>query len=557
MRRSVTERTLHRLLISTLIACATVEAVQVYTQSGVLRGTTQRIMGKTIDAFLGVPFAEPPLGNLRFKKPVPIRQWAGVKNATELAPPCLQIDLDLPMSWARSKRNGSEDCLYLNLWVPPCSDTDCNCSLKTVLVNIFGGGYSVGSSDWDVYNGSIIASRGDVIFANMNYRVGAFGFFNGKVPDAPGNQGLHDTLLAVKWIKENILAFGGDPDKITLFGESAGAVSVGYFLVSPLARGMVKRVVMQSGSPYWKIGDNTKGGPEKVINMARQLGCADAGVDFESAHRKVMQCLRNNVSGDDILHAGMQLYGKKHSSVFFPSYGDDFLPVDPVVLFENGFFSPAEVLIGTNRDEGSVFLNTIFPEIFPQEGIGDISKDEAGFYLILMFQHLMGKTTTDVRDFYFSHLINANTTTILKTASDAVGDYAFTCPVNYFAKALSRRGNDVYCYYFTHRSNRTSRSEWMGVAHFEEFPFIMGLPLRNDTGYPSDEAKFSEVVMDVWTTFAKTGKPPAINGTQWPRYTERSPLHMELTPKGFKIGNGVHEGNCRYWEKHIKPQRKL
>lgn len=497
--------TLYWLLCAALFGLPEAEDVFVYTKSGLLRGLKRRVSDTEVDLYLGVPFAEPPIGDLRFRKPVPVKPWEGVKLATRLPPPCLQIELDIPMDWAKSRRNGSEDCLYLNLWVPPCSETDCNCPLKTVLVNVFGGGYSVGASDWDIYDGSIMAARGDVIFANMNYRVGVFGFLNGKVPDAPGNQGLHDTLLAVKWIKENVIRFGGDPDKITLFGESAGAVTVGYFLVSPLARGLVNRMILQSGSPYWRIGDNTKSGPQKLLDMARQVRCAEFSSILETDHVEIMSCMRNNVTGEAFLEAGRELYGKKHSSVFFPSYGDDFLPVDPVLLFENGTFTPADVLVGTNEDEGSVFLTTIFPEIFPQYGIGNISKDEAGLYLIFMFQYLMGRTTADVRDFYFQSLENPTTRAVLKKASDAIGDYAFTCPVNYFARAVSRRGNDVFYYYYTYRSACTRRSEWMGVAHFEEFPFIMGLPLRCDGDYPHEEAQFSMVMMDVWLTFAKTG----------------------------------------------------
>ncbi|KAH9368192.1 hypothetical protein HPB48_010627 [Haemaphysalis longicornis] len=480
--------------------------VLAYTKSGVLRGNTRLIMGKAVDVFFGIPFAEPPVGALRFKKPVPVKPWHGIRNANRLPPPCLQMDLELPMSWARSKRSASEDCLYLNVWTPPCSQEDCNCSLKNIFVNVYGGGYSVGSSDWDIYDGGVMASLGDVIYANMNYRLGAFGFFNGKVPEAPGNQGLYDTLLAVKWIKENALAFGGDPDKITLFGESAGAVTVGYFLVSPLARGLVSRAIMQSGSPYWRIGDNSDSGPQKVLDVARQVGCASPTADFRLDYKPVLECMRNNASGEAILDAGRLLYGKKQSTAFFPSYGDDFLPEDPVVCFERGNFDhKTPVLLGTNKDEGSVFLTTILPEIFPHDGVVDLSKDEAGFYLIFMFQYLMGRTTTEVRDFYFKHLHNPNTSTVLTTASDAVGDYAFTCPVNYFAKAVSRRGGDVYYYYFTHRSARTSRSEWMGVAHFEEFPFVVGLPFRCELRYPEEEIQLSRQVMDIWITFAKEG----------------------------------------------------
>ncbi|KAL3203653.1 hypothetical protein MRX96_041841 [Rhipicephalus microplus] len=528
------------------------EDVLAYTKSGILRGSTQMVMGKVVDTFFGIPFAQPPVDELRFKKPVPVKPWAGIRNATQLPPPCVQIELELPMAWTKSKQPASEDCLYLNVWAPPCSQEDCNCSLKNVLVNVYGGGYSVGSSDWDIYDGAALASIGDVVYANMNYRVGAFGFLNGKVPDAPGNQGLFDTLMAVKWIKENAVAFGGDPDKITLFGESAGAVTVGYFLVSPLARGIVSRVIMQSGSPYWRIGDNSDSGPQKLLNMARKVGCANASTDFDRDHVSIMQCMRTRVSAADILEAGRQLYGKKHSSAFFPSYGDDFLPLDPVKSFESGDFDASTpVLLGTNRDEGSVFLSTVLPEIFPADGAAELSKDEAGFYLMLMFQYLMGKTTTEVRDIYFKHMHNPNTSAVLAAASDAVGDYAFTCPVNYFANAVSRKGSNVYYYYFTHRSARTSRSEWMGVAHFEEFPFVVGLPYWCDLHYPVEEIRFSRQMMNIWVTFAKNGRPPRVNGTEWPKYSEQDPYYMELNPKHYHVGRGVHEHSCQYWRKHI------
>ncbi|XP_064470162.1 acetylcholinesterase-1-like [Ornithodoros turicata] len=540
-------------LLSVILAEDSDTAI-IYSSSGVIRGFTQQAFGRVVDTYLGIPFAEPPVGDLRFKKPVPVRPWKGTLNATDTSPPCLQFQFDMTMDWAKSKKKPSEDCLYLNIWTPTCSDSDCNCTLKPIIINVFGGGYSIGASDWDVYDGLYMAARGDIIVANLNYRVGEFGFLNGKVPDAPGNQGLHDTLLAVKWIKENSMSFGGDPNRITLFGESAGAVTVGYFIVSPLARGLASRLIMQSGSPYWKIGDNTETGPEKVLNMARHVGCADAEMSFEQDHDCIMSCLRT-VPGHVLLQSGQQLYGKKHSSTFFPSYGDEFLPVNPALQFEKGEFLSAQVLIGSNKDEGSAFLSMILPEVFPPHEIRITDQEEAGFYITIMFRYLMRRGNMAVRDHYFGNLKNANVSFALKTSSDAVGDYSFTCPANYFAQAVSSdQDSDVYYYYYTHRSSRTYRSEWMGVAHFEEFPFIMGLPLRPGYNYTQEEVEFSETMMDIWVTFAKTGKPPVVHGILWPRYSREKPLHVELNPKHFRVSNGVHEDNCRFWETYIKPK---
>ncbi|VDO02475.1 unnamed protein product [Rodentolepis nana] len=224
---------------------------------GGLGGLRWRINGdKNVDAYLGIPFAEPPIGDLRFAPPQPISPWKGTRNATTRCNACLQyhfgsFDNANPAAkiWVNNTEM-SEDCLYLNVWTPSSTSG----GPKAVMVWIFGGGFFSGSPNLDVYDGRFLAAMEDVVVVSMNYRLGPFGFLYLK-SHVEGNMGLKDQQLALKWVKDNIVAFNGDPDRITVFGESAGAVSTSLQYLNPTSRTYFKRLILQSASPLnrWAI----------------------------------------------------------------------------------------------------------------------------------------------------------------------------------------------------------------------------------------------------------------------------------------------------------------
>ncbi|XP_069103815.1 pyrethroid hydrolase Ces2e-like [Argopecten irradians] len=207
----------------------------VSSEAGSIEGVLVPFPNGNVYQFKGIPYAKPPVGPLRFSKPVKQPPWSDTLNATEYKPGCIQSDPgNLPTS---------EDCLFLNVYVPSEVSAIAN---KTVMVWIHGGGYTSGAGS--LYDGSFLALHGDVIVVTLNYRLGVLGFFSTGDANARGNYGLWDQIEALKWVKSNIRNFGGNPDSVTLFGESAGAFSVSHLAIMPSNKGLFHRVIMQSGS---------------------------------------------------------------------------------------------------------------------------------------------------------------------------------------------------------------------------------------------------------------------------------------------------------------------
>jgi len=250
------------------------------------------------------------LGDLRFRKPVPIDRWQNIYDATQLPNSCYQEPLKaFPGFRGEKKWNPStpvsEDCLYLNLWVPTkfrqfsfSGSNNTNLSNASVMIWIHGGGYSKGASTLDLYNGLTLAAVNDVIVASLNYRVGAFGFLYLGIDEAPGNMGLYDQAMAMQWIKDNIHFFGGNPNSITVFGESAGAGSISAHLLSPVSKHLIKRAILESGSvnAHWSHMSAEK---SKALaqTLAENVGCIEKGNSsvtlLEKDLANVVQCLRN------------------------------------------------------------------------------------------------------------------------------------------------------------------------------------------------------------------------------------------------------------------------
>ncbi|XP_072799278.1 acetylcholinesterase isoform X3 [Vicugna pacos] len=312
----------------------------VTVRGGWLRGIRLMAPGGPVSAFLGIPFAEPPVGPRRFLPPEPKRPWSGVLDATAFQSVCYQyVDTLYPgfegtEMW-NPNRELSEDCLYLNVWTPyprPVSPTP-------VLIWIYGGGFYSGASSLDVYDGRFLAQAEGTVLVSMNYRVGAFGFL--ALPgsrEAPGNVGLLDQRLALQWVQENVVAFGGDPTSVTLFGESAGAASVGMHLLSPPSRGLFHRAVLQSGAPNgpWAtvgVGEARR----RATLLARLVGCPPGGAGGNDT--ELVACLRTRPAQDLVDHEWHLL---PQESVFrfsfVPVVDGDFLSDTPEALINAGDF---------------------------------------------------------------------------------------------------------------------------------------------------------------------------------------------------------------------------
>ncbi|XP_076330567.1 acetylcholinesterase-1-like isoform X2 [Tachypleus tridentatus] len=450
-----------------------------------------------VHTFLGIPYATAPIGKLRFKKAKPVTSWLGIFAAKKKAPQCVQDVKVFPgVQWISRQEEISEDCLYLNIWVPNTP------TLKSVLVWIHGGAFNTGSSTNDIYDGTALAAFGDVIIVSINYRLGVLGFFNAGTEDAPGNMGLHDQYLALLWIKNNIFAFGGNPDKITIFGESAGAMSVSFHLLSPLSRGLFNRAILQSGSFYNPIiTANSTLSIMKGDIFAMSLGCADENTSLMNTPQKVVHCLRK-LSVDKLVNKESKII-KEMIFSFTPIYGDDFLPINPIQALNNEYLNTVDLLIGNNKDEGSILTALLIPQFSNEVQIKNLTVDRATLYMKYLFRSFPQTVSDLISDHYIKS--NLDYRALRQRISEAVGDYAVICPTILFSQKWAEKTNKVYYYLFSHRPSNTIWQKWTGVPHFAEVQFVFGVPLRCPQNYTSAEIWFSKKIMDIWTSFAKYG----------------------------------------------------
>ncbi|CAN8032969.1 unnamed protein product [Ixodes persulcatus] len=263
-------------------ACCQASDVQRKTKLGTLRRNRRKVLDTAIEEYVGIPYAEPPTGYLWFKETVPRSPWKGTYDGTTGGSVCPQNrDLKKPLTH-------TEDFLHLNVWMPKSAQK------SPVLVWIHGAGFSFGSGSDKNSIGSVLAAKTGFVVLSMNYRLGMLGFLNANSPDAPGNQGLLDQNLAVKWVRDNIEAFGGDPSVVTIFGESAGGVSFHSHISSPMSQGLLKRAVMMSGNMYTiEFLDSTHESIIKGNKVAQLVGCAEPARDLVSHPEQVLQCLRS------------------------------------------------------------------------------------------------------------------------------------------------------------------------------------------------------------------------------------------------------------------------
>ncbi|XP_036266000.1 acetylcholinesterase isoform X4 [Pipistrellus kuhlii] len=523
----------------------------VMVRGGRLRGIRLMAPGGPVSAFLGIPFAEPPVGPRRFLPPEPKQPWPGVLDATAFRSVCYQyVDTLYPgfvgtEMW-NPNRELSEDCLYLNVWTPyprPRTPTP-------VLVWIYGGGFYSGATSLDVYDGRFLAQAEGTVLVSMNYRVGAFGFL--ALPgsrEAPGNVGLLDQRLALQWVRENVAAFGGDPMSVTLFGESAGAASVGMHLLSPPSRGLFHRAVLQSGapnSPWATVGMGEA--RRRATLLAGLVGCPLGGAG--SNDTELVACLRTRPAQALVDHEWHVL---PQESVFrfsfVPVVDGDFLSDTPEALINTGDFHGLQVLVGVVKDEGSYFL---------VYGAPGFSKDNES--LISRAQFLAGVRVgvPQVSDLaaeavvlhYTDWLHPEDPARLREAMSDMVGDHNVVCPVIQLAGRLAAQGARVYGYFFEHRASTLSWPLWMGVPHGYEIEFIFGLPLDPSLNYTTEERAFAQRVMKYWANFARTGDPNDPRdpkAPQWPQYTGVAQQYVSLNLRPLEVRRGLRAQACAFW----------
>ncbi|KAH7952439.1 hypothetical protein HPB52_023460 [Rhipicephalus sanguineus] len=450
--------------------------------SGLLAGVRLPVGDKHVDAYLGIPYAQPPVGELRFQKPRPISPWKGVHNATTKPKACKQLPCPLIPKMTLDYTNSSEDCLYINVWKPTsvCAEPHATCKQKIpVFVFIHGGGFQWGDSALLIYDPANFVALTDVIVVTFNYRVGIDGFLSLEIPEIPGNMGLWDQNMVLKWVRGNIASFGGDPNDVTLGGQSAGSTSVGLHVVSPHSKGLFKRAIMQSGSPLSMVATIYFRGEGKFISAAGALGCYDPKKVLKEQLKDVIACLRR-LDSSFILNAVSKFDFVQR--MFVPIDKDDFLPhsiLTPQSWTDMGI---GELLLGTTLNEATMFLS-VLQDAF-HELLGMLKSQYRMVCIIIMAQTLnlpVSKSKEIVRAYFGPDDKEHSFEEVQDTLSKMLGDAVFDCPVQLFADSASKRGVKTYRYLFGHRPAYSFYDEWMGVTHGEELFYTMGsLPFIND-----------------------------------------------------------------------------
>ena len=494
---------------------STAPTIVVCTRQGRIQGAIEN----GLLAFRSIPFAAPPIGNLRWRPPAPPAPWEGIRDGSAYAPMCLQDDF-------AGGFTGSEDCLTLNVY----TDNPTPNGKQPVMVFFHGGAFTLGGAQIPPYQTAPPLAGHGVVVVTAQYRLGLMGFFaHPKLTEegsgSSGNYGLRDMVAVLQWVRENIGAFGGDPERVMIFGESAGSIAVQFLLVSPLARGLFARAGMES---YALIGGDLGNGVADAYPLYSELspllGCTAAADE--------LACLRAAPASEVIdlqLHSGA-------FPIIFPNLEPDVVPVDPfVVLAERG--SPVPLLIGSNKEE--------LASLGEDNGIPPLDEATYEAEIHAQFDPLQAGAGDGVLGFYpASAYDNPRYAHI-----DVESDYAITCWTRDVARVAAGH-RKVWRYLYTHRYENDAFLNSMRAFHSAELPFVFGnlsqiyfslIPYRPT----ADEVTLSNDMMDYWTRFAATGDPNGVGEKTWLPYDaeHENILRLDVTKSTIQ---GYHNKRCNY-----------
>lgn len=543
----------------------------VATSYGKLRGLRAALPGELlgpVQQFLGVPYAAPPTGERRFQPPEPPSSWAGVRNATRFAAVCpQQLDerallRDMLPVWftanldtlAAYVQDQSEDCLYLNIYVPTEDDMREPGGKKPVMVYIHGGSYMEGTGN--IIDGSILASYGNVIVITVNYRLGILGFLSTGDQAAKGNYGLLDQIQALRWIEDNVGAFGGDPKRVTIFGSGAGASCVSLLTLSHYSEGLFQKAIIQSGTALssWAVNYQPA---QSTRALAEKVGCdaPDTGA--------LVACLRLRSARE---LARQTVPPAAYHVSFGPVIDGDVIPDDPQILMEQGEFLNYDIMLGVNQGEGLAFLDGLAGA---EAGVspGDFDASVAGF-VDRLYGYPDGKDALreTVKFMYTDWADRDNAETRRKTLVALFTDHQWVAPAVATADLHAQYGSPTYFYAFYHHCQSDMKPGWADAAHGDEVPYVFGVPMLGPTelfacNFSKNDVMLSAVVMTYWTNFAKTGdpnqpvpqdtkfihtKPNRFEEVVWSKFNskEKQYLHIGLKPR---VRDNYRANKVAFW----------
>ena len=489
------------------------------------KGAVQGMSAGAARLFLGIPYAAPPIGPLRWKPPQPAAAWTtprdgSIKGATAMTAPCTQFDV-----FGNFNPMSSEDCLYVNVWAPlPVT------SKAPVMVFIHGGGFTSGSGGDPTYDGTHLASTQGVVVVTMNYRLGPLGFLGHSGLAAEdtthpwaGNYGLEDQRAALQWVQTNAAAFGGDPANVTIFGESAGGFSVCFHMLSPASKGLFARAIVESGSCAIPVPDAAAGNAQ-ATRLATALGCSGS----DSAQ---LTCMRGKSAKDvvSILPLKPEILfgaGEQWSPI---AEGHD-VPGQPIALLKSGTFTKVPLLIGTNHDEGAIFF------LFG----GKISTDA-------QYKTALEQTyTTAGGDSIYAKYPSASFASPQKALETVIADATFVCPARRLARASAAATQPTFRYEFERAP--TTMVGNLGSTHSMELPFVFGnVYIGFDPTVDPNDKLVANAMQAAWAKFAASGSPSVTGGFTWPAYDTMSETYAILDAP-LSTGTKLHNDVCDYWD---------
>lgn len=525
------------------------------TKHGLLKGqkrTSSAFPETTYYSFQGVPFAKPPVENLRFRDPQEVEPWSGIRDALTEGNHSCQYDNQ------KKKCLGDEDCLYMNVYTRKPSARG-----KAVMVWIHGGAFTMGSASSEVYGPEYLIEH-DIVLVTTNYRLGALGFLCLGNDDVPGNAALKDQVMALKWVQKNISSFGGDPNNVTLFGESAGAICVHYHVLSPLSKGLFHRAIIQSGSVLnpWSYMDQTSS-VARAFKLGNILGCKTENAD------ELLEFLQK-LPAYKITEARVQLESQTDSDkwvsfqknfvpcIELPRREESFLSLPPKEIIEKGLFTKVPIIMGITNREGGIILEVAMHQDLDFEKVNNqfealLSPDVC----LAADREKSIQHSNEVKTFYFG-----DEQPSWETFDELVillGDVFFQ---NGFDKALHLHleASDIpiYTYYLQYEPSfsivktllkrKFPNVHFKGAAHGDDLGLLFNQPAFKSEPSPEDTS-VSQKLTKAWTHFAKTGNP-SYEGidTVWIP-SKRANLYYLDIGKGLELVRGrISSDRMKFWQ---------
>jgi para-nitrobenzyl esterase len=486
------------------------------TRYGAVRGTPS---GATF-AFKGIPYAAAPTGAQRWRDPAPPDCWSDVRDASRFGSQCPQL--------SDGSVIGDEDCLTLNIWTPDTSPAN---GPLPVMFYIPGGGNDQGSASTQLpdrsylFDGAVLAQKGNVVVVTINYRLGVFGFLAHPALTAEsgqsshGNYGILDQIMALTWVQQNIAAFGGDSGRVLFFGESAGARDACVLLASPMARGLFARALMESENcnVYALAGHEQNG-----VTVAEKAGCGVAA--------DVLACLRRLPAASLVAAPTLTAAEALDTNTprpYQPAIDGLVLTDSPLNLLRSGSANRVPFLIGSNADEMNLFApRTVSADQFNE-----------------MVARAHPQSAAAVLQQYPLTAYSSPRAAWIALSTDAL----FTCPAREVARAAAEGlGAPVYRYYFTHAFD-TGPGRDLGAQHGLELLWVFGHLVINGYQQTPAENALSDAIIGYWSRFAATGNPNGSDAIRWPLYDPAADTYLALDDT-ISEGHGIHSANCDFWD---------